>query len=77
MSGSSSLALSALIAMVVFYAVENLAPIALLGFSVSSVLVALCELTPGRWPFGLVALGFAAVALQRWSMRRHGEKRPS
>jgi hypothetical protein len=69
MSGPSYLALIALIAMVIFYAVEDRSPVALLGFSIASVFAALGQFILGCWPFGLAAFGFAVVSLWRWYLR--------
>jgi hypothetical protein len=71
MSGLSYFALFALIAMVIFYVVEDQSALALLGFSAASALAALSEFILGHWPFGIVALGFAGTALHRWYVRRH------
>lgn len=64
MSGASYLAFFGLMVMVVLYALDRwwLAP---LGFSAASAIVAGSEFVLGRWPLGLVALGFAMVASRR------------
>lgn len=69
MNVSASLAVLALIAMVVFYALEERSQLALLGFSAAAWLAALSLLALGRWPFGVVAIGFAVAALRRWRGR--------
>lgn len=71
MSDSSSLALFALVAMVILYAVEDRSPFAPLGFAVAAAIAALSDFVLHRWSFGAVALGFAVVALRRWHLRRH------
>jgi hypothetical protein len=57
------LAVLALAAMVVFYALEERSQIAPLGFSAASLLAALSLFALGRMPFGLLAVGFAVAAL--------------
>jgi hypothetical protein len=74
MSVSAYLAVLALIAMVVFYALEERLQLAPLGFS-AAALVALSLFALGRWPFGVVAVGFAAAALRRWYVERGREHR--
>jgi hypothetical protein len=59
MSAPSFLAFVALVAMVIFYALDDRSQLAPLGFSAASVVAALSEFILGRWPFGLVALAFA------------------
>jgi len=73
MSAPSFLAFVALVAMVIFYALEDRSQLAPLGFSAASVVAALSQFILGRWPFGLVALGFACAALRRWYVRRDGD----
>ena len=57
-----------LVVMVVLFALDRLW-LAPLGFSAASAIVAGSEFVLGRWPLGLVALGFAMVASRRWRMR--------
>lgn len=75
MSGLSYLTLFALVAMVIFYAVEDRSRLALLAFSAASMVAALSEFILGRWTFGIVALGFAGMALQRWYIKRRRDNR--
>jgi len=77
MSGALYLALFALIAMVTMYMLERWWPLTLLGFSAASTIAAVSEFVLGRWPLGIVALGFAAVASRRWHMRRRQDDRGS
>jgi integral membrane sensor domain MASE1 len=71
MSGSSTIGLFALMAMVVLYAIESSVPVARLGFAAACLLAALSDFALGRWPFGAIALGFGLVAVRRWnSLRR-------
>lgn len=79
MNISTYLAIIAVIAMVVFYALEERSQLALLGFSAAALVAALSLFALGRWPFGVVAVGFAVTASHRWYMERvrehHGVKR--
>lgn len=74
MSAPSYVALIALLAMVVFYAIESRSTHSALGFSIAATVVAISEFSLDRWPFAIAALGFAAVALRRWYV---GRKRSS
>jgi membrane protein implicated in regulation of membrane protease activity len=70
MSGSSTVALFALIAMVILYAIEDSAPLATLGFAVACIVAGLSDFVLGNWPFGVVASAFALAAVWRWKSRR-------
>lgn len=73
MSGLSLFGLVAVVAMVVFYAIEGRGPWTLLAFAGSCVLAAIYGFLQGAWPFGLVEAVWAGVALRRWgagSIRR-------
>jgi len=65
MSAPSCVALVALLAMVVFYAIENRSAHTVLGFSIAAAVAAISVFFADRWPFAIVALGFAGVALRR------------
>jgi hypothetical protein len=70
------LAIVALIAMIVFYGLEErLQQLAPLGFCVASLVVAFSVFALGRWLFAVVAVGFAVEALRRWYVRRGREHR--
>jgi len=75
MNVSADLAVLAAIAMVVFYALEDRLKLAPLGFSAAALVTALGLFTLGRWPFGVVAVGFAVAALRRWHVQRSREHR--
>jgi len=70
MSVPSYVALIALLAMVIFYAIENRSRHSALGFSIAATVVAISEFFLDRWPFAIAALGFAGVALRRWYSAR-------
>ena len=70
-----NLAVLALIAMVVFYALEERLQLAPLGFSVAALVAALSLFALGRWPFAVVAVGFAVAALCRCYVGRSRERR--
>jgi integral membrane sensor domain MASE1 len=74
MSGSSTIALFALMAMVVLYAIEQSVPLARLGFAAACLIAALSDFALGHWPFDVIALGFGLIAVWRWNSlrRRHG-----
>ena len=66
MNLSAYLAVLALLAMVAFYALDERSQRAQLGFSGAALVAALSLFALGRWPFGVVAVGFAVAALCRW-----------
>jgi hypothetical protein len=69
-------AIVALVAMVVFYALEHrLKQLAPLGFCAASLILALSVFALGRWPFAVVAVGFAVAALCRSYVGRSRERR--
>jgi hypothetical protein len=70
MSGSSTVALFALIAMVILYAIEGSVPLATLGFAAACLIASASEFALGQWPFAVVGVGFALVAAQRWNAGR-------
>jgi hypothetical protein len=63
----------ALIAMMVFCALEQRLQLAPLGFRAASLILALSVFALGGWPFALVAVGFAVEALRRWYVTRGRE----
>jgi len=69
MRGLSLFGLVAVVAMVVFYAIEARGPWTLLAFAGSCVLASIYGFLQGAWPFGLVEAVWAGVALWRWGAR--------
>jgi hypothetical protein len=55
--------------MLVFYALEERAPVFLLAFSAACLASSVYGFAQGAWPFGVVELVWAAVALRRWKRR--------
>lgn len=61
--------LFAVIAMLVFYALESRGAIFTLGFAAACLLGSIYGFLQGAWPFGLVEAVWAAVALAKWRKR--------
>lgn len=57
-------------AMLIFYALEPRGRWTLLCFAVACALGSAYGFLQGAWPFGVVELVWAAVALRRWWTRR-------
>lgn len=55
--------------MLLFYAIEQRAPVFVLLFAGGCAASALYGFLSGAWPFGLVESVWAAVALRRWRRR--------
>jgi hypothetical protein len=62
-------------AMVICYAMEARATWFVLGFAVSCLLAATYGFLQGAWPFGVVELVWAGVALNRYRLRAIGKDR--
>jgi hypothetical protein len=60
----------AVTAQLVCYAFEERSPWFLLGFAVTCLLGSLYAFLEGTWPFGVVEVIWAAVALVRWRRAR-------
>ena len=56
--------------MLLFYALESRATLFVLAFAVACVASSLYGFLQGAWPFGVVEIIWAGVALQRWRSRR-------
>jgi len=52
--------------MLVFYALEHRSPVYVLGFAGSCLLGSAYGFLQGAWPFGMVEVIWAVVALRRW-----------
>lgn len=59
-------------AMLVCYAFEQQSPWFVLAFAFSCLLASAYGFLQGAWPFGLVEIIWAAVALRRWHHRVKG-----
>ena len=58
--------LFAVTAMVVSYAYQDRSPRFILAFALACVLGAIYGFLQGAWPFGLIELVWAVIALRRW-----------
>ena len=58
--------LFAVTAMLVFYALEKRSPWFILAFAASCLLGSAYGFVQGAWPFGIVELIWAGVAVRRW-----------
>ena len=66
MDSLSAFCLSAVIAMLVFYALEARSPWFVLAFAGACGLASIYGFLQGAWPFGLVEAAWLLVALHRW-----------
>ena len=62
----SAFGLSAVIAMLVFYALEDRSPWFVLAFAGACGLASIYGFLQGAWSFGLVEAAWLLVALHRW-----------
>ena len=62
----SAFGLSSVIAMLVFYALEEKSPWFVLAFAGACGLASIYGFLQGAWPFGLVEAAWLLVALHRW-----------
>jgi hypothetical protein len=60
----------AVTAMLVCYALEGRAAIFVLAFAAACLASSLYGFLQGAWPFGVVEVIWAGVALRRWQQRR-------
>ncbi len=56
-------------AMLIFYAMESRAPVFVLAFAGGCLASSAYGFLQGAWPFGVVEVIWAAVALRRWQQR--------
>ena len=61
--------LSAVTAMLVFYALEDRNPAYILAFAGACGLASIYGFMLGAWPFGVVEAIWALIAVQRWRKR--------
>jgi hypothetical protein len=69
MDALSLFGLFAVLAMLVFYALEDRSPHFILAFAGACALGSVYGFLQGAWPFGLVEAIWAAVAVYRWRAR--------
>ena len=62
--------LFSVMAMLIFYALEERGSWYILGFAVACALGSVYGFLQGAWPFGVVEAIWSVVALQRWRARR-------
>ncbi len=62
--------LAAVTVMVIFYALEDRAPAWTLAFAGACVLGSIYGFLQGAWPFGVVELIWAAIAVKKWMTRK-------
>jgi hypothetical protein len=67
--GLTLFGLTAVIAMLVFYALEDYSPLFILAFAGACVLASLYGFLQGAWPFGVIEAIWAVVAFHRWHKR--------
>ena len=70
MTALSAFGLFAVTAMLVTYSLEDRSHVYTLGFAVACALGSAYGFLQGAWPFGLVELVWAGVALRKWAKRR-------
>ena len=56
--------------MLVFYALERRSSWFILAFALACALASIYGFLQGAWPFGVVELVWAFVALRRWRLRK-------
>jgi hypothetical protein len=61
--------LVAVTAMLIFYALEDHSPWFILAFAGACVLASAYGFLQGAWPFGIIEVIWAGVALHRWRTR--------
>jgi len=70
MDGLTIFGLFAVSAMLVTYSLEERSHWFILGFAAACALGSIYGFLQGAWPFGLIEVVWALVALRRWSFRR-------
>ena len=61
--------LPAVMAVLIFYALEDRSPWFILAFAGACALASIYGFLQGAWPFGVVEAIWAAVAVYRWRIR--------
>lgn len=69
MDGLTLFGLVAVAAMLVVYALEHRSSAYVLAFAFASLAAAAYGFLQGAWPFGVVEIAWAGVAVQRWRRR--------
>jgi hypothetical protein len=63
--------------MLAFYALEDRNPLFVLAFAAACLCASAYGFAQGAWPFGVVEIAWAAVALRRWHRRSAAAATPS
>jgi sterol desaturase/sphingolipid hydroxylase (fatty acid hydroxylase superfamily) len=71
MDGLTLFGLLAVVAMLVFYALEDWSAWFVLAFAGACALASIYGFLQGAWPFGVVEAVWAGVAAHRWRRRKH------
>jgi hypothetical protein len=69
MSGLTLFGVIAVAAMLLFYAFEERSPVFVMLFAIACVASSIYGFLQGAWPFGIVELVWAGVAIRRWQVR--------
>ena len=62
--------LFSVIAMVIFYAMEQRSPAFILAFAAACLLASVYGFLQGAWPFGAVEILWSGIAVNRWRTAR-------
>jgi hypothetical protein len=68
----SAFGLLAVTAMLIFYALEDHGRSFILAFAGACALASIYGFMQGAWPFGVVEVVWAVIALRRWQRRASG-----
>jgi hypothetical protein len=66
----SAFGLFAVLAMLVFYALEDRGRLFIMAFAGACLLGSIYGFMQGAWPFGLVEAVWSVIALRRWWLRK-------
>jgi hypothetical protein len=69
MDGLTLFGLSAVTAMLIFYALEDRSPRFVLAFAAACALASIYGFLQGAWPFGVIEAIWTGVAVHRWYKR--------
>jgi hypothetical protein len=75
MDGLTLFGLIAVTAMLVFYGLEQVAPVFILCFAFACVMGSAYGFLQGAWPFGIVESIWSLVALRKWWKMLHATAR--
>ena len=66
MSALDAFGVTAVGSMLIFYALEHRAPAFILAFAAACIASSVYGFAAGAWPFGLIEIAWAGVAVRRW-----------